>query len=77
MTDFEAINGPLTEVDVPDYQVERLQSAVEGELDGLCISYEVATSILRYVLAPYVEPDEEIRRQMTDDYGCGPGGVRA
>jgi len=52
MTDFEAINGPLMEVEVHAYQIERLQAAIEGELDGLAIDEEVALSILRYVLAP-------------------------
>lgn len=50
-SDFEAVNGPVRQVEVTEEQVERLQSAIEGELDGLYITYEQAEVILRYVLA--------------------------
>lgn len=49
VSDWEAVNGPLKPVTYPPEYVERLQSALEGECEGLAITEEQADAILRWV----------------------------
>jgi hypothetical protein len=51
VSDFEAFNGPVRPVAIPDGWIKRLQDAMEGELDGLSCDDETACAILRYVLS--------------------------